>query len=62
MLELTEPPKEPKETYYYGGHIFHKVISQDTLQGLVLRYEAKVDQIKKKIIKYLVKIFGARNG
>jgi len=47
MLELTEPPKEPKETYYYGGHIFHKVISQDTLQGLVLRYEAKVDQIKK---------------
>jgi len=47
MIELTEPPKEPKETYYYNGHVFHKVISQDTLQGLVLRYEAKVDQIKK---------------
>jgi len=45
--ELNQPPKEPKETYYYNGHVFHKVIAKDTLQGLVLRYNAKIDQIKK---------------
>jgi len=47
LPELTEPPKEPKETYYYNGHVFHKVTGQDTLQGLVLKYEARVDQLKK---------------
>jgi len=48
LSELTEPPKEPKETYYYSGHVYHKVIEKDTLSGLVLKYNAKIDQIKKR--------------